>query len=129
MPSNEVIGEPAGPIAPTASRMLPLLGIVPIVAAAVRFGRPHYLDTEFASAGLMLLCAGAPTEADRSLLARATARGMLVLALTGVVTGVDADFHFAVPSDNPLIVQESHEKLYQVLWELVHVLFEHLSAE
>jgi D-sedoheptulose 7-phosphate isomerase len=78
---------------------------------------------------LMLLCAGAPTEADRSLLARAKARGMLLLALTGVATGVDADFHFAVPSDNPLIVQETHEMLYHVLWELVHVFFEHRAAE
>ena len=73
---------------------------------------------------LMLLCAGAPTEADRSLLGRAKARGMLVLALTGGAPGVDADFHFAVASDDPLIVQETHEMLYHVLWELVHVFFE-----
>jgi D-sedoheptulose 7-phosphate isomerase len=78
---------------------------------------------------LMLLCAGAPTKADRSLLARAKERGMLVLALSGVATGVDADFHFAVPSENPLIVQETHEMLYHVLWELVHVFFEHRAAE
>jgi D-sedoheptulose 7-phosphate isomerase len=78
---------------------------------------------------LMLLCAGAPMESDRALLARAKARGMLVLALTGAPTVVDADFHFAVPSDNPLIVQESHEMLYHVLWELVHVFFEHHARE
>jgi hypothetical protein len=41
-----------------ASRILPLLVIVPVVGAAVRFGRPHYLETELASAALTLLCAG-----------------------------------------------------------------------
>jgi hypothetical protein len=57
MPSNEVIGEPAGPIAPTASRLLPLLVIAPIAGLAVRWGRPHYLETDVASAVLTLLCA------------------------------------------------------------------------
>ena len=49
------LGEPA--VVPTASRLLPLLIIVPVVAAAVRWGRPHYLETGIASAGLNLLCA------------------------------------------------------------------------
>ena len=49
------LGEPA--VVPTASRLLPLLIIVPIVAAAVGWGRPHYLETGIASTGLTLLCA------------------------------------------------------------------------
>jgi D-sedoheptulose 7-phosphate isomerase len=101
-------------------RALPAVGLVTARTLDV-LGHPQD--------ALMLLCAGAPTEADRSLLARAKARGMLVLALTGATTGVDADFHFAVPSDHPLIVQETHEMLYHVLWELVHVFFEHRSGE
>jgi hypothetical protein len=48
--------EPAT-IAPTPTRLLPLLIIVPVVAAAARWGRPHYLETGIASAGLTLLCA------------------------------------------------------------------------
>ena len=81
------------------------------------FGRPED--------ALMLLCAATPTEPDRSLLQRATARGMLVLALTGIASHVDADFHFAVASDDFFVVQETHEMLYHVLWELVHVFLGH----
>lgn len=36
-----------------------------------------------------------------------------------------ADFCFAVRSDDPLAVQETHETLYHILWELVHLFFEH----
>ena len=46
----------AEPIAPTASRLLPLLVIAPVVAAAVRWGRPHYLETPVSAAALTLLC-------------------------------------------------------------------------
>ena len=42
-------------LTPSASRMLPLLLIAPVVAAAVRWGRPHYLDTWFSAMGLVLL--------------------------------------------------------------------------
>ncbi|GCE24306.1 D-sedoheptulose-7-phosphate isomerase [Dictyobacter kobayashii] len=35
------------------------------------------------------------------------------------------DFCFVVPSSDPLVIQETHETLYHVLWELVHVFFEH----
>ena len=97
---------------------------------AVGLGASRTLDVlGHAHDALMLLCAGVPTEADRSLLARAKARGMLVLALTGAANDVDVDFHFPVPSNDPLIVQETHEMLYHVLWELVHVFFEHRAAE
>ena len=81
---------------------------------------------------LMLLCAGGPSVADEELLGTAKAKGMLVLALTGAAaiarSGV-ADFHFSVSSDDPLIVQETHEMLYHVLWELVHVFLEHVSSQ
>jgi D-sedoheptulose 7-phosphate isomerase len=36
-----------------------------------------------------------------------------------------ADWSFAVPSDDPFVRQELVETLYHVLWELVHVFFEH----
>lgn len=50
--------EPPATIAPTPARLLPLLIIVPVVAAVVRWERPHYLETETAAAALALLCAG-----------------------------------------------------------------------
>ncbi len=55
--------------------------------------------------------------------------GLLTLALTGGDGGLlkysKLDFCFVVPSDDPLAIQETHETLYHVLWELVHVFFEH----
>jgi len=37
----------------------------------------------------------------------------------------DADWSFAPPSEDPFVRQELVETLYHVLWELVHVFFEH----
>ncbi|HWQ11714.1 MAG TPA: SIS domain-containing protein [Roseiflexaceae bacterium] len=62
--------------------------------------------------------------------------GLLTLALAGGDGGplarADLDYCFVVPAQDPLAVQETHETLYHVLWELVHVFFEHeglLKAE
>lgn len=43
----------------------------------------------------------------------------------GAMARAGLDFCFTVPSDDPMVVQETHETLYHVLWELVHVFFEH----
>jgi D-sedoheptulose 7-phosphate isomerase len=62
-------------------------------------------------------------------LCEARRKGLLTLALTGGDGGAlmraDLDFCFVVPAHDPLVVQETHETLYHVLWELVHVFFEH----
>lgn len=72
---------------------------------------------------LLLLCVGRIAARHEELLHVAKSRGMLTLALTGARADVQADFHFAIGSDDALIVQETHEMLYHVLWELVHVFF------
>lgn len=55
--------------------------------------------------------------------------GLLTLGLAGgdggLVPQADLDFCFVVHAPDPLVVQETHETLYHVLWELVHVFFEH----
>ena len=55
--------------------------------------------------------------------------GLLTLGLTGGNGGpmlqASLDYCFVVPSDDPLVIQETHETLYHVWWELVHVYFEH----
>ena len=55
--------------------------------------------------------------------------GLLTLGLTGGDGGLFAqanlDFCFVVPSHDLLVIQETHETLYHVLWELVHIFFEH----
>ena len=79
---------------------------------------------------LMVLSGGALDESARAVLAAARAKGMLTLALTGPPNGsaAPAEHQFAVPSSDPCIVQETHEMLYHVLWELVHVFFDHRAV-
>jgi D-sedoheptulose 7-phosphate isomerase len=71
------------------------------------------------------LAHGAPAAPVEEFLATARERGLLTIAFTGAGHAVPADYAFAVPSDDPQIVQEVQETTYHVLWELVHVFFEH----
>jgi D-sedoheptulose 7-phosphate isomerase len=59
-------------------------------------------------------------EAARAV-AAARARGCLTIAFSAA----GAEWEFEPPSDDPYIRQELVETLYHVLWELVHVFFEH----
>ncbi len=59
-----------------------------------------------------------------SALAVARARGCLTLAFAGQAEGV-AEHVFTPPSQDPAVRQELVETLYHVLWELVHVFFDH----
>ena len=54
-------------------------------------------------------------------------RGLLSVLFTGEARcGSDAiDVSFGVPGWDALVVQEVHETLYHVLWELVHVFLDH----
>ena len=71
------------------------------------------------------LAHGAPPTAVEAFLHDARKRGALTIAFTGGGAAADADHVFTVPSENPDIVQEVQETSYHVLWELVHVFFEH----
>jgi D-sedoheptulose 7-phosphate isomerase len=52
----------------------------------------------------------------------ARAKGCLTIAFAG---DAGAEWEFAPATDDPLIAQELVETLYHVLWELVHVFFDH----
>lgn len=56
-------------------------------------------------------------------------RSLLTVGLAGGegggMTGEALDHLFIVPDEDPTVVQEVHETLYHVLWELVHVFFDH----
>ncbi len=56
-------------------------------------------------------------------------KGLLTLGLAGgdggLFRGIGLDFCFVVSSGDPLVIQETHETLYHILWELVHIFFEH----
>jgi len=65
-------------------------------------------------------------DAVRAALKQAQSLGMLSIYLGGPGATADGGEHvFAVPSDDPFVVQEIHETLYHILWELVHVFFDH----
>ena len=65
-------------------------------------------------------------DAVAAALKQAQSLGLLSIFLGGPGAATDAADHvFAVPSDDPYVVQEVHETLYHVLWELVHVFFDH----
>jgi D-sedoheptulose 7-phosphate isomerase len=56
--------------------------------------------------------------------------GLLTVALAGgeggrIATSSAVDHAFVAPSDDPLVVKELHVTIYHILWELVHVFFEH----
>src|SRR5215216_7114019 len=57
---------------------------------------------------------------ERALLA-ATERGALTFALAGGV----GDYPFDLPDEDPFVAREVFEVLYHMLWETVHVYFEH----
>jgi len=71
----------------------------------------------------LAMSAAGPSSAVRAALATAKRRGMLTLLLAGgpAPDRTLADVIFSVPEADPLVVQEVHETLYHVLWELVHV--------
>ena len=79
---------------------------------------------------LLVLSATALDDPAHALLDAGRANGLLTIVLTGgvAVACAHADHVFVVPATDPCIVQETHEMLYHVLWELVHVFFEHRTV-
>ena len=57
--------------------------------------------------------------------ARAVALARALGCLTIAFSAAGAEWEFEPPTDDPYICQELVETLYHVLWELVHVFFEH----
>jgi D-sedoheptulose 7-phosphate isomerase len=75
---------------------------------------------------------GARDPAVEAFLGEARRRGLLTIALAGALAeparatlSAAVDHALVVPSADPFVVQEVHETTYHVLWELVHVFFEH----
>ena len=113
-------------------RALPALALANDTTGASRLGalgRPDDIA--------LALTHGASHPAADEFLLEARRRGLLTIALTGGGpkdraaaegrrTGArEIDYLFQVPSDDPHVVQEVQETVYHVLWELVHVFFEH----
>jgi D-sedoheptulose 7-phosphate isomerase len=94
---------------------------VPFARRIALLARPHDMSMGFSPDGRSL-------NVIEALLA-SKQRGLLTLGMAGGDGGemkqAGLDFCFVVPSGDAAVVQETHETLYHVLWELVHVFFEH----
>jgi D-sedoheptulose 7-phosphate isomerase len=97
-------------------RALPALGLAaeggPLTAQVELLARPDDIAIGFEAAD--------PEVAAALRVARD--RGCLTLAFA---RGSGAEFEFLPPTEDPSVAQELVETLYHVLWELVHVFFEH----
>jgi D-sedoheptulose 7-phosphate isomerase len=71
---------------------------------------------------LLAFCSGAR---DAPALGRAVRSGRRRGCLTIASGACGAEWEFEVPSEDPYVRQEVLETLYHVLWELVHVFFDH----
>jgi D-sedoheptulose 7-phosphate isomerase len=71
----------------------------------------------------IVIAFGADEDDGQAAHALALARARSCLTIAGAHAG--AEYEFPPPSEDPYIRQELIETLYHVLWELVHVFFEH----
>ncbi len=84
-------------------------------------GRPQDIALGIASdGGERRVVEGLRTSADGGLLTVGLAGGA-----EGAIATLPLDHRFIVPEKDPAAVQEVQETLYHVLWELVHVFFDH----
>jgi D-sedoheptulose 7-phosphate isomerase len=98
-------------------RALPAIGLAgeggELAAQAERVVRPEDIVIAFG------------TDEDRGEAARALQLARGRGCLTVAFTAAGAEWELEPPSDDPYVRQELIETLYHVLWELVHVFFEH----
>ncbi|MEP7344115.1 MAG: phosphoheptose isomerase [Gemmatimonadaceae bacterium] len=114
-------------------RALPALALDSVTTGMARTDPVRLLDTLGRSTDIfMLLADHACSDDEKRLLEYAGSMGMLTLELSGGSGDVShqssPSFVFAVPSEDSCVVQETHEILYHVLWELVHVFLDHRSV-
>jgi D-sedoheptulose 7-phosphate isomerase len=105
-------------------RALPAIGITaadgPLASQLALLAEPADIAVAFARGSRD---ASLSAEADETRAAIAFARQRGCLTISFVDAG--AEWEIAPPADDPFLAQEIVETLYHVLWELVHVFFEH----
>lgn len=77
---------------------------------------------------VLALCASAPDAATARALRVAAELDVFSVVCAGAPSEVASDAGFVVRDADPMVVQEVHETLYHVLWELVHVFLDHQTA-
>lgn len=76
----------------------------------------------------MAICVDGDSREMHASLAFARSAGLMTIVLTGTRGRSNleqtADHVFVVDAVDPLVIQETHETCYHVLWELVHLFFD-----
>jgi D-sedoheptulose 7-phosphate isomerase len=100
-------------------RALPAIGLAgeggPLPAQVALLARPDDIAMAFG--------AGDDDGEAAAAISAARQRGCLTIAFAGAAGG--SEWVFSPPTSDPDVAQELVETLYHVLWELVHVFFEH----
>ena len=124
-----IVGKRALPALSLTSDVATLTGVAKRVGLAEIFAHQIRFLGEPSDIALGLSTDGRCANVVRGL-AQARELGMLTVALVGGDGGAIArdrvaDHVLVARSDDPLVVKEVHVTMYHVLWELVHVFFEH----
>ena len=127
-----IVGKRAFPALSLAADVATLTGVASRDGVAEVFARQLRLLADPADIALGLSADG-NCPLVRGGLDAARARGLLTVALVGgdggaVAAGPLADHVLVARSTDPRVVKEVHVTTYHVLWELVHVFFEHPGA-
>jgi D-sedoheptulose 7-phosphate isomerase len=94
---------------------------LPAIGLAAEGGSPRLQAELLAEPDDIAMAFETEDEETANALAAASALGCLTVAFSDS----PAEWVFDPPSDDPFVRQELVETLYHVLWELVHVFFEH----
>ena len=105
-------------------RALPAIGITaadgPLAAQLALLAEPDDIAVAFPRSSPETALS-AESDETRAAIAFARQRGCLTVAFSDA----GAEWEIAPPADDPFLAQEVVETVYHVLWELVHVFFEH----
>jgi D-sedoheptulose 7-phosphate isomerase len=124
-----IVGKRALPAISLTADVATLTGVANRVGLAEVFAHQIRFLAEPADIALGISADGECENVRRGL---ETARdlGLLTIALTGgdggaIATTPGLDHVLVARSTDPLVVKEVHVTTYHILWELVHVFFEH----
>ena len=117
-------------------RALPALALTNDAASILGFAGREGLQDIFARQLQLLgtsddiamgLTCGGNDDAVANGLAMARDMGMLTIAMHGGEPAAqgEVDYRFTVPSCDSYVIQEVQETAYHILWETVHIFFEH----
>ena len=88
----------------------------------------HHVAVEFVHPVIVGKRALPALAVDRAQLDVLVGTNDMVISFGPLTVEADGSWTFVPPSDDPFVRQELAETLYHVLWELVHVFFDHLEG-